>query len=181
MRDRVFQAAHAADSERGRVFLPSFWKLFLMTGGGGAALLSLLWFVLWMLTPMPPPLATWYLSFLPVLLCVIALEFVFALLLLRGFRVEIADSGITSTDLWGFRRTMTWAEMETVQPTNVMGARYLKVASFRQSRWSLYVPHPMAHPRAFQEAVSHAASPINPLRRSLESGGSTAARERISS
>jgi len=85
-------------------------------------------------------------------------------------RVEATSDGIyANTKYWG-RRYMTWAEMEVVKPIRSFGMPYLLVSSFRPGKSPLLIPLYLTNPTGFQVAVSECASPINPLRRSLENG-----------
>lgn len=176
MRDRVFQAARAAATERGRMFRPSLWLLFAVFGGGALFLMIAMWLWLRLTLPHVPPFLIDLLHMLPLFLGGLFVEFLYALLVTHWSRVEVTEAGVGACDMWGIRRTMTWAEMETVQPATLVGFPYLKVSSFRQRRCALFVPRYLAEPDAFQEAVVHTASPINPLRRSLEKNGTTETR-----
>lgn len=179
MRHHVFRAARTASLKRGRIFSPSLWYLYFFLGGGTLVILIALFIFFRSTIPNPPLLLVDFLLMLPAFVADMLLMFFGTVLLVFWMRVEVTPEGIIASDKWGIRRTMTWAEIEIVQPATLTGFPCLKLSSFRQSRWALFVPCCMAQPQAFQEAVTHAASPINPLRRALESGGTTQTRRQL--
>lgn len=103
-----------------------------------------------------------------------------ALLMMWIYRVRVTPEGIHGGTAWGTPIYMAWSEMETVRPQKLLGLPYLKVTSFRKNRMPLWIPRFLGTPKAFQEHISHQASPLNPLRQSLENGNSAAERAKIS-
>lgn len=83
-------------------------------------------------------------------------------------RVDLRADRISASDFWGFRRSLTWAEMESVEPAKLCGFPYLKVQSFRKSRKPIYIPLYFDDHEAFRKKVMVIAAPINPLRQALE-------------
>jgi hypothetical protein len=69
--------------------------------------------------------------------------------------------------------------MDRVRPiawTRVLGIPCVLVESFRNDKAAILVPLWLTRHAAFVEAVCDAASPANPLRHSLENGGTAAER-----
>lgn len=97
------------------------------------------------------------------------------------FRVRVSPSGIRGMTFWGTPVYMTWAEMQSVKPGSLLGVSYIRVASFRESCPPLWIPGFLAAPTAFKETVAGLTSPIHPLRRSLEKGGSAEERGALAS
>lgn len=119
------------------------------------------------------------LPLLVVLGCGLLFEIIFAILLSWFYPVRITDNGITATDFWGRKLTLSWGEIETSTATRFMTLPYLKVASFRKDRAVLWLPMFVSRPDGLYQAIRHAASSGNPLRRYIEDETAPEKRERL--
>lgn len=108
------------------------------------------------------------LPLLPVIGLGVFVEIALAIFLSRAYPVRISDAGVSATDFWGKKMTLSWGEIETVTPTKLLSLPYLKVASFRKDRPVMWLPMFVGRPALYREAIRNAASPANPLRRYIE-------------
>lgn len=106
-------------------------------------------------------------------------EMALALVISRLSPIRVNDSGITIRDAWGRQRTRSWGEIQSVSATQCLSVPCLKVSAFRSDRTPFLLPMTIARSPEFRESVSRCASPINPVRRFVESGGESARRELV--
>lgn len=133
-------------------FKPNFYVFYAITTGGALSVIVLL-----LLMTRFPPVDEFTIALIATLLVSIpATRFAIHLL-----RVEVEKDVIHSTDYWSVRHSLTWAEIETVEPAMVFGFPYLKAESFRKDHRPLYIPLYLADNEAFREKVICTAAPTN--------------------
>lgn len=178
MKYPVFTLARAADEDRGRTFAPQsaplvgmmFVPLFV-----GALLVW--WFAL---RGEGAGVASLF-GLLRAMLPAFGFCAVFGVVAARMSRVRVGEAGVSGQGMTGRFGVvaLTWAEMETVTPVRVAELTYLRVTSFKPGTAPLLLPPDVTSNAAFRRTVIASASPLNPLRQSVESGNSQTKRERL--
>ena len=101
-----------------------------------------------------------------------------ASLLLRWVcHVRVSAHGIKGLSDGGIPISMTWSEIEKVEPYSVLGIQCLRVRSSEPGRPVLCIARILSRPDAFRECVAGYTPADHPLRRSLENGYSGEKRE----
>lgn len=177
MRDKIFTAARdAVNPKPAQVFYTSPIAIARILCSGFFFAIASMYAVMFFLMPVAEASAL-ALPMLPLVAVGILGEIALAFVLSRLSPLRVDDSGISMTDIWGRKRTLSWGEIETVTPTNYLSQPYLKVSSFRKDRTAFLLPLNVTRPQEFRDAISHCASPVHPLRRFMEEGEASAQRE----
>ena len=151
-------------------FRSAFWPLFRALAGIVIPIILLRH----LLTQTPLDITYW-LFLLPGMGIIAALMVLF-------FPLRVTSEGLHGQTSLGFPCFLSWAEMEKVRPaplTRKLGIPFVYIHSFQKGRPTLCIPLFLTRSAAFRQAVSDAASPLNPLRQSLENNGVAAERTKL--
>ena len=85
----------------------------------------------------------------------------------RRYRVYVSRGGVRSFDFWGRYHRVAWADIQTVEPVDMAGLRYLKLTTARAPR-PVWIPLFLDEQDAFNRLVAERAGPQHPLTRALE-------------
>jgi hypothetical protein len=94
------------------------------------------------------------------------LIFVSILAVVILFRVYVSADGLRCYAFWGNYHTLSWPEIDSVRPINLLGLRYLRVGS-SQSGHTVWVPLFLADMPRFRAAVRELAGEEHILARAL--------------
>lgn len=100
-------------------------------------------------------------------------------LMVQMFPLRVTPEGLHGQTSLGAPCFLSWAEMEKVRPAPIsraLGIPFVYIHSFQKGRASLCIPLFLTRFPAFRQAVRDVASPLNPLRQSLENDGMAAER-----
>lgn len=177
MRNKVFTAArNAVNPESNHVFYSNPVPIAVILCSVFLLVMIAMYAVMFFIMPVAEAQAL-LLPLLPLCGVGVLCEIVFALLLSRLSPIRVADSGITLTDFWGRKRTLSWGEIETVTPAKCLSIPCLRVDSFRKDHAPLLLPMELSRSPKFRESLSYYASSVNPVRRFVEDGELPAQRE----
>jgi hypothetical protein len=95
-----------------------------------------------------------------------AVVFVFIVAAVLLFRVYVSAEGLRCYTFWGNYHTLSWPEIDSVHPFNLLGLRYLRVGS-SQSGYTVWVPLFLADMQGFRDAVHEYAGEGHTLARAL--------------
>jgi hypothetical protein len=92
--------------------------------------------------------------------------FVFVVAAAALFRVYVSAEGLRCYTFFGNYHTLSWPEIDSVRPINLLGLRYLRVGS-SQSGYTVWVPLYLADMPRFRAAVREFAGEGHTLARAL--------------
>jgi hypothetical protein len=165
----------APPAKKETVFLASYPFMLISVMAGLAAVTLFAWIVM----KLTGALWWMYYSLISHIPQLIAYSIIGGVYLTWAYRIRVTEDGVHGGTFWSTPVFMSWAEMEDVEPKAYVGWRYFRIRSFRPSCPPMWMPRFLAKPEEFRAAIAQHTSPLHPLRRSLENGGTGETREKL--